>query len=157
MLYGSLPDFFYSIDGIALWLNGTVLVDRKDKKSRSSALDKMGRVIDLGGNILMFPEGVWNKSKNNLVLKLYPGIYKLAKQKNAIIVPIASIQVDNNCYSKRMNPIDITKYDEREALEYLRDTLATGKLDLMMRYANDSWKNVSEENYWKNYKTTRYF
>lgn len=151
VLYGSIPDFYYSIDGIALWINGVVIVDRKDKKSRAAALEKMSRVIDLGGNMLIFPEGVWNKSKNELVLKLFPGVYKLAKQKNAIIVPIASIQVDNNCYSKRMAPIDITKYDEEEALYYLRNTLATGKLDLMMRYANISWDDVSSKDYWKNY------
>lgn len=150
LLYGSIPDFYYSIDGIALWANGTVIVDRKDKNSRASSIDKMSRVIELGGNILMFPEGVWNKSENKLVLNLFPGIYRLAKKNNAIIVPIASIQSGNNCYAKRMKPLDIIKYDESEGLKRLRDELATGKLELMMKHAKMERGNV-DNNYWQTF------
>lgn len=150
LLYGSIPDFYYSIDGIALWVNGTVIVDRKDKNSRASSIAKMSRVIELGGNILMFPEGVWNKSENKLVLNLFPGIYRLAKKNNAIIVPIASIQSGNNCYAKRMKPLDIIKYDESEGLKRLRDELATGKLELMMKHAKMKRGNV-DDNYWQNF------
>lgn len=150
LLYGSIPDFYYSIDGIALWANGTVIVDRKDKNSRASSINKMSRVIELGGNILMFPEGVWNKSENKLVLNLFPGIYRLAKKNNAIIVPIASIQSGNNCYAKRMKPLDIIKYDESEGLKRLRDELATGKLELMMKHAKMERGNV-DKNYWQTF------
>ena len=148
LLYGSIPDFYYSIDGIALWANGTVIVDRKDKNSRASSINKMSRVIELGGNILMFPEGVWNKSENKLVLNLFPGIYRLAKKNNAIIVPIASIQSGDNCYAKRMKPLDIIKYDEIEGLKRLRDELATGKLELMMKHTKMERSNV-DDNYWQ--------
>lgn len=149
VLYGSLPDFYYSIDGIALWVNGVIMVDRKDKKSTKAALKKMEHAIDLGSNITIFPEGVWNKSKNKIILKLYPGIYKLAKSKNAIIVPIASIQSGNVCYSKRMKPIDIVKLDEEEALKELRDTLCRGKLELMLEHAKISREEIgNEKEYW---------
>lgn len=132
VLYGSLPDFYYSIDGIALWLNGVIIVDRKDKESRHAAIKKMEHLIDLGGNIIMFPEGVWDKSKNLPCLKLFPGIYKVAKEKNAIIVPIVSIQENNKTYIKRLPAFDITKYDEKKGREILRAILALDKMDLMI-------------------------
>ena len=152
ILYGSIPDFFYSIDGPALWLNGATLVDRKDKESRAAAVPKMEYILNIGGRIIMFPEGVWNKSPNKLVLKLYPGIYRLAKATNAIIIPIANIQVDDKCYSVRLAPFDIIKYSEEEGLANLRDILATGKYELMEKYAFTSRQEIGNANeYWDNF------
>ena len=92
----------------------------------------MEHLIDLGGNIIMFPEGVWDKSKNLPCLKLFPGIYKVAKEKNAIIVPIVSIQENNKTYVKRLPAFDITKYDEKKGREILIAILALDKMDLMI-------------------------
>lgn len=33
LLFASLPDFYGTLDGLALWLNGVILVDRKDPAS----------------------------------------------------------------------------------------------------------------------------
>ena len=43
LLFGSLPAFFHTFDGITAWLNGVVLVDRTDKESRKASKIKMCR------------------------------------------------------------------------------------------------------------------
>ena len=53
LLFASIPNFYESIDGPALWTNGVIMLDRKDKKSRKAAKDKMKYAISLGTNILM--------------------------------------------------------------------------------------------------------
>lgn len=110
LLYGSLLDFYYSIDGLALWLNGTIIVDRKDKKSRAAAILKMERALELGSNLLIYPEGVWNKEQSLIVQKLYTGIYDVAEKEEALIVPIATIQEGNKCYSIQGSAYDITNF-----------------------------------------------
>ena len=111
LLYGSIPDFYYSMDGYALWLNGTIIVDRKDKMSRAAVKPKMERAIDLGSHNLMYPEGVWNKSPNLLVLKLYPGIYDVASKKGIMVLPVATILEEQVAYSKAGEAYDMTKLD----------------------------------------------
>lgn len=111
LLYGSIPDFYKSVDGFALWLNGTIIVDRKDKESRKAAIEKIKYAIDLSSDILMYPEGVWNKNPALIVQKLYTGIYKVAKEKNALVVPIATMLEDNKGYSIEGEAYDITKLD----------------------------------------------
>lgn len=110
LLYGSLLDFYYSIDGLALWLNGTIIIDRKDKKSRAAAILKMKRVLELGRNLLIYPEGVWNKEQSLIVQKLYTGIYDVAEKEAALVVPIATIQEGNKCYSIQGSAYDITNF-----------------------------------------------
>lgn len=152
VLYGSIPDFFYSIDGKALWLVGTVLADRKDHESTAASLPKMERVLDLGGKVIIYPEGVWNKSPNKLVLDLYSGAYRLAKKKNGIVVPISTIQVDNTCYAVRHAPFDITKYSQEEGIDKLREILATGKYKLMKKFASISRVKIGNaDEYWHNF------
>lgn len=152
VLYGSIPDFFYSIDGKALWLVGTVLADRKDHESTAASLPKMERVLDLGGKVIIYPEGVWNKSPVQLMLDLYDGTYRLAKKKNGIVVPISTIQVGNTCYAVRLAPLDIIKYSPEEGIEKLRETLASGKYKLMEKFAFSSRAEIGDaEEYWNNF------
>lgn len=110
LLYGSLLDFYYSIDGLALWLNGTIIVDRKDKKSRAAAILKMKRALELESNLLIYPERVWNKEQSLIVQKLYTGIYDVAEKEEALVVPIATIQEGNKCYSIQGSAYDITNF-----------------------------------------------
>ncbi len=147
VLYASIPDFFESVDGIGLWINGTVLFDRKKKDSRKSSKPKMIRAINEGADILMFPEGVWNKTPNLVVQKLFPGIYDVAVQTNAIIVPVATILEKDKGYSKVGEPFDITQYDQKEGLLVLRDILATLKWDLMEKYSRAKREDFDGE-YW---------
>lgn len=108
LLYGSLMDFYKSFHGLGLWINGVILVDRKIKKSRQSSIDKMVKTLKMGTDILMFPEGTWNKNESVPVQKLYPGIYDVAEKTGAWVVPMATVLDGNICYSLEGDAYDIT-------------------------------------------------
>lgn len=135
LLYASLPHFYYTFEAIALWLNGCAIIDRKDKESKRSAVPKMARVIDFGADVIWYPEGVWNKTPNLLVQDLYHGIYMLAKEKNALVVPMALYEVNGVCHVIFDEPMDIGKYSCEEGLKLLRDRMAISLMELMMKYA----------------------
>lgn len=151
LLFASLPDFFGTLDGPALWLNGVILVDRKDKDSRSATIPKMKYAIDMGADILMYPEGTLNKTENLIVQKLFPGVYYLAKDTNALVVPMAIIQEGKDVYSKVCEPFDICKYEKQEGLDNLRDLMSTAKYELMEEHSKISRIEISNpKGYWKN-------
>ncbi len=151
LLFASLPDFFGTLDGPALWLNGVILVDRKDKDSRSATIPKMKYAIDMGADILMYPEGTLNKTENLVVQKLFPGIYYLAKEVNALVVPMAIIQEDDHIYSRVCEPFDICEYEKQEGLDTLRDLMATAKYELMEEHSKISRAEIGNaKDYWEN-------
>lgn len=152
LLYASIPDFYESIDGPALWTNGVIMLDRKNKASRRAAKEKMLYALSLGSNILMYPEGVWNKTENLLVQKLYPGIYDVAKQSGALVMPLATIQVDNQIYAALEPAFDICTYERQEGLNVLRDKMATAKYELMEKYAQGTRKEIGDAKaYWADF------
>lgn len=152
LLFASLPAFYGTIDGPALWLNGVILLDRKDKKSRCAAKDKMEYAISLGADILMYPEGTLNKTENLIVQKLFPGIYDVAKSCNALVVPVAIIQEGNDVYSKVCDAVDMCKYERNEGLTVLRDLMATAKYELMEQHSKISRTEIGNaEEYWNEF------
>ena len=92
----------YTFDGIALWLSGLIYVDRYSSE-RVKGINKAKQVLDYGGNIMIFPEGVWNMSENLLVRKLYHGVYQIALSNNIPIVPIATMIYGKTLYAIRRN------------------------------------------------------
>lgn len=152
LLFASLPYFFGTIDGLALWLNGVMLLDRKIKESRQAAKAKMKYAISLGADILMYPEGTWNKTENLLVQKLFPGIYDVAKSCNALVVPVAIIQEGKDVYSKVCDAVDICQYERQDGLTVLRDLMATAKYELMEKYSKISRVDIGNaEEYWNKF------
>lgn len=141
ILFGSLPQFYNTVDGLTSWLNGVVMVNRKNKESKRSAVSKAVKVLRTGSDMLIFPEGVWNKSQNALILDLWPGIYRIARETGAKIVPVVhyirdyTIPGDQNpIHTVVDNPFRIDDLPERAALEQLRDIMATWYYLMMERY-----------------------
>jgi 1-acyl-sn-glycerol-3-phosphate acyltransferase len=141
MLVGNPAQFYNTLDSIPSFINGLILVNRRNKNSRRAALEKCKRVIDCGGDIIIFPEGVLNKTPNALSLHLYSGVYQIAKEKNIKIVPIVHYKTDPFTVSSRDvihtvvdDPIDVSKMSREEALTTLRDTYAYWKYLMMERY-----------------------
>lgn len=158
LLFGSLPVFFNTINGISIWAMGTILVDRASKPSRAASKRKMVRAIELGADLLVYPEGVWNKTPNVCVQKLFPGIYDVAKEAGALVVPIGSISQDGTSYAILDYAFDITEYDRREGMNVLRDKLATLKYELMAEYATgfryEFGYGEKPQKYWENHVHT---
>ena len=155
ILFGSLPQFFHTFDGITSWLNGVVMVDRTDKESRKAAKPKMLHAISLGANLIIYPEGVWNKTENLLVQKLFPGIYDVAAETGALVVPLATVLEGGKVYSSMGEPFDISVYERVEGLAELRDRMCTLRYEIMEQYCTctreELLKGKTPEEYWHDY------
>jgi 1-acyl-sn-glycerol-3-phosphate acyltransferase len=69
-----------------IYKRGSVLVDRKDKKSRQDSFRKMKKVLELGMHMCIYPEGTRNKT--DLPLKeFHDGAFKLAIETSTSIIP----------------------------------------------------------------------
>lgn len=153
VLNGSVRQMTYTLDGISMWAIGTFMVDRNNKDSRTSSKDKMIRALQLGSRVLIYPEGTWNKSPNDLMNKLFPGVYDVAKTTGAFVVPIASLIVGDMICAKRGKPFDISQYDRKEGINILRDLMATLRYEIIEEKStylrDDLPKNEKADEYWK--------
>lgn len=155
ILIGSLSQIFRTIEGFTAWAAGLILVNRSDKESRKAAKRKMLRALALGSSVIIFPEGTWNKSPNQMMSGLFPGVYDIAKESGALVVPIATMRDGKCVYGIREAAFDITKYDRKEGMEVLKHKMATMRWELMetIPKANrvDFPYNEDAEKYWEDY------
>lgn len=155
MLIGALEQCFRSFQGITAWLIGPIFVNRLDKASRTASREKAIRAIKLGANLIVFPEGTWNKSPNKLIVGLFPGVYDIAKATSALVAPIATHREGKYVYGILDECFDITQYTRKEGMLVLKDKLATLRWELMEKYSPACLKDMppAEEvdTYWENY------
>jgi len=65
---------------------GSILVDRKDEKSRSKSFDAMKKVLAKGMHMCIYPEGARNRTKEP-IKPFYDGAFRLAAATNKDIIP----------------------------------------------------------------------
>ena len=167
LVLASLPIFFNTLDGISSWAIGVILANRKIQASRKTVIPKAVRCLSLGADITMFPEGVWNKSPNRLLLDLWPGIYRIACETGSMVVPVVHYIRDDTNQEKHNpihtvvdDPVRIDDLSESAALSYLRDIMATWYYLMMERYGKSTRAEVLGENvrsaeYWEKKLTDR--
>jgi 1-acyl-sn-glycerol-3-phosphate acyltransferase len=141
MFFGSLPHFFNTFDGVALFLNGVILCNRKNREMKKAAFELAVQSLKKGNDLTILPEGVWNKTPEKLVLDLWPGIYRIAKETGSKVIPIIHYLADphkkykgNVIHTVVADPISMDGLSEKEGLELLRDTMATWYFLMMERY-----------------------
>lgn len=145
ILFGSLPIFFNTFDGISAYINGVVMCNRKEKQSKAAAVECAKKVLSMGTDIMMFPEGVWNKMPDKLLLNFWPGIYRIAKENNSKIVPVIHYLSEphkkfkgNVIHTVVADPISLEGLNENEGLQLLRDTIATWYFLMMEKYGKST-------------------
>lgn len=82
---------------------GSVLVDRKDERSRVKSYDAMKKVLDMGMHMCIYPEGTRNRTTEPLK-QFYDGAFKLAIDANKEIMPCVIIG------TKKAMPVNKTFY-----------------------------------------------
>lgn len=70
----------------SFYSRGSVLVDRKDEKSRSKSFDIMKKVLAKGMHMCIYPEGTRNRSIEP-IKPFYDGAFKLAASTKKDIIP----------------------------------------------------------------------
>lgn len=69
-----------------IYKRGSVLVNRNDRKSREDSFKKMRRVLEMGMDMCIYPEGTRNKTE--LPLKdFHSGAFRLAIETGTAIIP----------------------------------------------------------------------
>ena len=149
LLLASLPHFYNTFDAVSSFINGITLINRNVKNSKKTTIPKAKKVLEYGADYLMFPEGVWNKQAESLVIYLWPGIYRIAKETGTKIVPVIHYLrdmdkpgKDNPIHTVIDDPIDVSNLTEKEALAILRDKIATWTYLMMEKYGNSTRKEV---------------
>lgn len=125
-----LSDWLYFI------LNGVIFVDRKDKADMAASKLAMSAYLRKGRSIVMFPEGTWNLTDNQLMLPMKWGIIDIAKETDAQIVPVV-LEYDHKskrCFVRFGEPMIFSaEGNKAEAIAALRDTMATMRWELWKR------------------------
>ena len=99
------------------------------------------RLLNRGEDLLVYPEGVWNKTPDKLILDLWPGVYRLARETGCQVVPVVHYLADphkryrgNVIHTVVADPISMEGLTEQEGRERLRDAMATEYFLLMEKY-----------------------
>ena len=141
LFMANLPLVLNTFDGFATTIVGGFLTNRKNKISRSSSVGICAKILSLGTDIILFPEGGWNKTSERLVLDLWKGVYMISSAVKCDVVPIIHYVRDMEILNKKNiihtvidDPIPLYEMPEKEALTYLREVMASWQWKMMERY-----------------------
>lgn len=163
VLFGSFPMFFNTLDGVGAYINGVAMCNRKVKASRLASQETAKRLLNMGMDMLVFPEGVWNKTPDKLMLEFWPGAYRLAVETGSKIVPVIHYLAaphkkyeGNVIHTVVADPISMEGLTEKEGLALLRDTMATWYFLLMEKYGQTTREELlagfdSADDAWEDY------
>lgn len=139
LLSGDFENLHGTIDGGLIELNGIIYLNKSDKEDKTKSKEKCIEILKQSGNIMWFPEGIWNLSPNLPVLPLPYGIIEVAVKADAIIVPVAIEQYDKEFRINIGSSFWLDDYINRftdmtelqlVAISDLRDILATLKWEI---------------------------
>ncbi|MBR1761958.1 MAG: 1-acyl-sn-glycerol-3-phosphate acyltransferase [Eubacterium sp.] len=135
LLFGDPKEIYCIPTGLLLWFNGVVCVETRNKTDRRIAKERCVSILKDGGNILMFPEGAWNISPNQIVYHMYYGAVDMAMETNSQIVPVGIIRDKSNYYVNIGENINIADYGNNiKGLTYiLRDIMGSLQWEIMER------------------------
>ena len=141
IVWGDPGELYRNPERLFLEMIGMLFVDTDNKEDRHISLENMVKLLKQGGNIIIFPEGAWNITENEVVMKLFTGVIEAAVRGNADIVPVAVEKDENNKYyvkvGKNISPDTLSLGNKREGADDLRDVLATLKWDI--------WEHIEQE------------
>jgi len=164
-----------NINGLFMELNGVIFMDIDSKEDRENSRKMMLKVLEQGDNMMIFPEGTWNLSENEIIRDIHFGAVDIALAKNAVIVPIAVEQYGKRfvvnvgepynpnenlcaCVNKDYCELDDKNDIERKikldikvkATQELRDRLATLKFEIWENEGLDCRTSIPY-NYWEEF------
>lgn len=132
------------IERIMFHLNGVVFIDRKNSKMKNKSKDELIKILLDGNNLLIFPEGTWNISLNQIMLPLNWGIVEISKKSNAPVIPIVLEYFDDVYYANVGDAINFDiKETKEEGISRIRDSMATLRWEIWEKYKQTKRNAVS--------------
>lgn len=155
VVFGNEKLVLETTNGLGLWANGMILLNRDDKLSRKSTYEKEKFVLENGGNVWVYPEGYWNLDDDGLsdnkhgsdchnsecwlIQDINIGVVRLAKETGYPIVPVILHYDEENgkkCYSVRGKEFFVLSDDDIfEKKEELVTIMNTLKFELMVKHS----------------------
>ena len=110
------------------YMKGSVLVDRKNEKSRKESFDKMRNVLQKGIHMCIYPEGTRNRTGESLK-EFHGGAFKLAVSNGNAIIPAVIFN------TKKVMPLNKTFFfwPQRLELHFLEAVPSVGLTDRQMK------------------------
>lgn len=154
IMFGSIPLYFNTFDGVLAFLIGSILINRKVKGSKKASILKANKAIDYGADILWYPEATHNKTANKIILDIWNGIYRVANEKGTKVVPVVHYIFDptqkilphelNPIHTVVDDPIDLTQFSEKAGLEYFIEVVSTWYYLMLEKYGKMSREELLE-------------
>lgn len=136
MLQGTSDQTLHNPAFLALWLNGMIYVNVLDKDSRKDAVEKMKRILKAGTDIMLFPEGSYNNTENQLIMPLFASPHIMSKDLGIEVVPLVAVPdlKGKTIHIRAGEPMNIGQYEKWEGLAQLRDAMATLVFDILSEH-----------------------
>lgn len=127
MLQGTTHQMEHNPIFLAMWLNGMIYVNRLNKVSRADAVNKMERILKAGSSVILFPEGGYNNTENQLIMPLFSSPYILNSKLGVKVIPLITFNDIGSemIYVRAGEPMDFSDMDKQEAMSQLRDEMST--------------------------------
>lgn len=136
-LMGDPGRVYKNFHGLILWLNGTIFTDTAYPEDRHVGKETCVKALDQGASLLIYPEGAWNITENQVVMPLFGGTAEMAIRTGAEIVPIAIEQYEKHYYAnigENISPIRGDLSRKQQLTDYLRDVLCTLKWEIWEQF-----------------------
>jgi 1-acyl-sn-glycerol-3-phosphate acyltransferase len=133
LFLGDAGSIYRNFDGMILNMNGLICTDTAYKTDRMIAKENCIKLLNQGGNLIIFPEGAWNITENQPVMNLFTGAVEMAIRSGAMIIPVAMENRNNKYYVNIGENIDYSNRSlekKRELTDELRDVLCTLKWEI---------------------------
>lgn len=144
LLSGDFENLHGTSDGMFIELNGIIYLNKYDKDDKIKSKETSITMLKNGGNIMWFPEGIWNLSPNQPVLPLPFGIIEVALKADAVIVPVAVEQYGKEFYVNIGSIFNVKKYVPQYTDEYaLKSAAITDLRDVMATLKWQIWESRS--------------
>jgi 1-acyl-sn-glycerol-3-phosphate acyltransferase len=113
IISGDEKAYCCTINEYLMQLNGVLHFDREDKEDSRLIIERASRILKSKHSIMLAPEGVPNTYGRDM-LKLYPGIIKMALNFNAVIIPIGTEIniIRDNKSGKIIGDVNYTMYED---------------------------------------------
>ena len=136
------PGLVYKdLDGLILWFNGVIFTDTAYVEDRYIGKETCLKTLEQGGNLLIYPEGAWNITENQVVMPLFTGTAEMAIRTGAEIVPIAIEHYGKHYYAnvgENISPAGYELSQKQLLTDHLRDVLCTLKWEIWEQFPSTS-------------------
>lgn len=152
LFLGDSGPYYRSIDGLMLWLNGIIALETRNKTDRAIAKERAISLLKQGGSLMMFPEGAWNITENEPMMKMYSGAAAMALESGADIVPVALEKYDDTYYAiigEELRHSDFAEKNAKTLTAELRDILSTLKWNIWEHFGVFPRNEQSREEFYK--------